>query len=68
MIKKGMAVPIVLIFATIMGVVSLYLLKTTKNINSQIETSNEQLQSYLIARAGVEHAMLKIKFLKVQTH
>lgn len=63
MIKKGMAVPIVLIFATIMGVVSLYLLKTTKNINSQIETSNEQLQSYLIARAGVEHAMLKIKFL-----
>ncbi len=63
MIKKGMAVPLVLIFATIMGVVSLYLLKTTKNVNTQIHTSYDQIQSYFIARAGIEHAMLKIKYL-----
>ena len=61
--KKAMAIEIVLIFATIMGIVGLFLLKTTRSNYTQLETSMCQLQSYFIARAGVEHAMLKIKLL-----
>lgn len=61
--RKGMAIPIVLIFATIMGIVSLFLFKSAKNYNRQNLTSFAQLQSYFVARAGVEHAMLKIKYL-----
>ena len=62
-IKKGMAIPLVLIFATIMGAVSIFLLRNTKQGNSQNLTSLDQLQSYFIARAGVEHAMVKVKYL-----
>lgn len=61
--KKAMAIEIVLIFAAIMGIVGLFLLKTTQNNNKQLETSMAQLQSYFIARAGVEHVMLKVKYL-----
>lgn len=61
--KKGMAIPLVLIFATIMGIVSLFLFKSAQSYNRQNLTSFNQLQSYFIARAGVEHAMLKIKYL-----
>ena len=61
--KKAMAIEIVLIFAAIMGIVGLFLLKTTQNNNKQLETSMAQLQSYFIARAGVEHTMLKVKYL-----
>jgi hypothetical protein len=61
--KKAMAIEIVLIFAGIMGFLGVALLKTTSNNNKQFETSLAQLQSYFIARAGVEHAMLKIKYL-----
>ena len=62
-IKKGMAIPLVLIFATIMGAVSIFLLRNTKHGNAQNITSMDQLQSYFIARAGVEHAMVKVKYL-----
>ncbi len=58
-----MALPIVLAFATIMAAVSVFLTNTTMNANKQIQTSLAQLQSYFIARAGVEHAMLKVKYL-----
>ncbi len=61
--KQGMAVPIVLIFATIMGFVAIFLLRNTRDSNAQTQTSMEQLQSYFIARAGVEHAMIKVKYL-----
>ena len=61
--KKGMAIPVVLIFATIMGIVSAFLIRGAREHNRQIQTSFTQLQSYFVARAGVEHAMLKIKYL-----
>ena len=61
--RHGMAVPIVLIFATIMGIVSVFLYRITKQSNRQNQTNVEQLQSYFIARAGAEHVMLKIKYL-----
>ena len=61
--RQGMAIPLVLIFATIMGVVSAYLYKIAKQSNQQNLTNVEQLQSYFIARAGAEHVMLKIKYL-----
>lgn len=61
--KQGMAIPIVLVFAAIMGIVSSFLIRGAKQHNRQNMTSYAQLQSYFIARAGVEHAMLKIKYL-----
>ncbi|MBQ2591999.1 MAG: hypothetical protein II567_01790 [Candidatus Riflebacteria bacterium] len=61
--KQGMAIPVVLVFAAIMGIVSSFLIRGAKQHNRQIQTSFTQLQSYFIARAGVEHAMLKIKYL-----
>ena len=67
-LKKGMAIPLVLIFATIMGVVSIYLLRNTRGGNAQNQTSIDQLQSYYIARAGVEHAMVKVKYLNLELY
>ena len=61
--RKAMAIPIVLIFATIMGIVSTFLIKNAQQHNKQNRTSFAQLQSYFVARAGVEHAMVKIKYL-----
>lgn len=61
--KKAMAIPIVLIFAAIMGIVSSFLIRSARQYNRQNLTSYTQLQSYFVARAGVEHAMLKIKYL-----
>lgn len=61
--KQGMAIPLVLIFATILGLISTFLLKSARNYNRSNLTSQAQLQSYFLARAGVEHAMLKIKYL-----
>ena len=61
--KQGMAIPLVLIFATIMGIVSTFLIKNAQQHNKQNQTSFAQLQSYFVARAGVEHAMIKIKYL-----
>ncbi len=61
--KNGMAIPIVLIFAAIMGIISSVLIRSAKQHSRQNLTSYTQLQSYFIARAGVEHAMLKIKYL-----
>ena len=61
--KRGMAIAVVLIFAAIMGIVSTFLIKNAQQHNRQNLTSYTQLQSYFVARAGVEHAMLKIKYL-----
>lgn len=61
--KKAMAIEIVLIFATIMGFMGMFIIKSSGSNNKQLELSTAQLQSYFVARAGVEHAMLKIKYL-----
>ena len=61
--KKGMAIPLVLIFATVLGLLATYIIKNTQQYNRSNVTSYAQLQAHFVARAGVEHAMLKIKFL-----
>ena len=67
-IKRGMAIPLVLIFATIMGIVSIFLFRNTRGGNAQNQTSMDQLQSYYLARAGVEHAMVKVKYLNLELY
>lgn len=61
--KKGMAVPIVLVFATILAMVGTFLFKNTRQYATQTRTNLSQLQAHFLARAGFQHAMLKIKFL-----
>lgn len=61
--RKGMAIPIVLILATVFGLTTMFIIKNSQHYNRANLTSFAQLQSHFIARAGVEHAMLKIKFL-----
>lgn len=61
--KSGMAIPLVLILATILGLVSTAIMKSQQQYNRSNQVSFAQLQSYFVARAGVEHAMLKVKYL-----
>ncbi len=61
--RTGMAIPLVLVFATALGIVATYLIKSTQQYNRSNVTSFAQLQAHFTARAGIEHAMLKIKFL-----
>lgn len=61
--KHGIAIPMVLIFATILGILSTFIMRSAQQYNKSNQTSYAQLQSYFVARAGVEHAMLKIKYL-----
>jgi hypothetical protein len=61
--NKGFAVPIVLIFATILAVVGTFIFKNTSQYAKQTRTNLSQLQAHFLARAGMQHAMLKIKFL-----
>jgi hypothetical protein len=61
--RYGMAIPLVLVFATALGIVATYLIKSTQQYNRSNMTSFAQLQAHFTARAGIEHAMLKIKFL-----
>lgn len=62
-IKSGFAVPIVLAFATALAIIGTFIYKNTRQYITQIQTSNSQLQAYFLARAGFQHAMLKIKLL-----
>ncbi len=59
----GMAIPMVLVFATALGILATYIIKNTQQYNRSNLTSFAQLQGHYIARAGIEHAMLKIKYL-----
>ncbi|MGM0600303.1 MAG: hypothetical protein ACQETH_10875 [Candidatus Rifleibacteriota bacterium] len=61
--KKGMAIPMVLVFATALGILATYIIKNTQQYNRSNQTSFAQLQAHFVARAGVQHAMLKVKFL-----
>ncbi len=61
--RQGMAIPLVLVFATVLGLLSTFIIKNTQHYNRSNQTSFGQLQAHFVARAGVEHAMLKIKFL-----
>lgn len=61
--KQGFAVPIVLVFATALAIVGTFIYKNTRHYNTQTRSSNSQLQAHFLARAGLQHAMLKIKLL-----
>lgn len=61
--RSGFAVPIVLVFATILAILGTFIYKNTRQYGSQTRSSNSQLQAHFLARAGLQHAMLKIKLL-----
>ena len=62
--RQGMAIPLVLLFATVLAVIGTVLIKTTRQTSRQNLTSHNQLQAHFVARAGMEHALLKIKYLQ----
>ena len=62
--RQGMAIPLVLLFATVLAVIGTVLIKTTRQTSRQNLSSYNQLQAHFIARAGMEHALLKIKYLQ----
>lgn len=53
----------VLIFATTLAIVGTFIFRNTRNYGEQSRTNLSQLQAHYMARAGIQHAMLKIKFL-----
>ncbi|NCB40056.1 MAG: hypothetical protein EOM80_14940, partial [Erysipelotrichia bacterium] len=61
--KRGFAVPVVLVFATTLAVIGTFIFRNTKQYGSQTRINLSQIQAHYMARAGLQHAMLKIKFL-----
>lgn len=61
--RKGFAVPIVLIFATVLAVIGTFVFKNTRQYGAQTRTNLSQLQAHFLAQAGLQHAMLKVKLL-----
>ena len=61
--KKGFAVPLVLIFASILGVLATFIIKQSRQYNKFNETNVAQLQAHFVTRAAFQHAMIKIKLL-----
>ncbi|HEY9069526.1 MAG TPA: hypothetical protein VIV61_04660 [Candidatus Ozemobacteraceae bacterium] len=60
---RGMAIPLVLLFATVLAIIGTTLIKATRQTSRQNLTSYNQLQAHFVARAGMEHALLKTKYL-----
>ncbi|MBI3037895.1 hypothetical protein HYY75_02430 [bacterium] len=61
--QRGMAIAIVLIFALSMSILGMFILRNTQqHYRENLKTAN-QLQAYFVAKAGLEHALLKIKYL-----
>lgn len=61
--SRGFAVPLVLVFATIMGLLATFVIRSNSHNFRQNLTSYNQLQAAFVARAGLEHALLKVKYL-----
>lgn len=61
--RHGMAVPIVLIFAAVLSLLATFILRSNTQNFRQNQTSYNQLQATFAARAGMEHALLKVKHL-----
>ena len=66
--RRGFAVPIVLILALVFAITGSFILLNTKQHNRQNLTAIEQLQAHFLARAGLEMAMVKIKYLHRQLY
>lgn len=61
--RRGIAVPLVLVFAAILLITGIFILRNTQQHAAQNRTSLAQLQGHFLARAGLEHALLKVKYL-----
>lgn len=61
--RRAFAVPIVLVFATTLAILGTFIYKNTRQYNTQTRSTLSQLQAHFLARAGLQHAMLKIKLL-----
>lgn len=64
MTRKGIAIPLVLLFSTVLGVLATVIIKSSQQYGRQHQTSSTQLQAHFVARAGLQHALLKTKLLQ----
>ena len=61
---RGMAIPLVLALALAMAIFGIFIQKTNKETYRQNITGLAALQAHFVARAGMEHALVKIKYLE----
>ncbi|MBF0405857.1 MAG: hypothetical protein HQM10_00770 [Candidatus Riflebacteria bacterium] len=66
--QKGMAMIIVLFFAFILGIALAMLVRTNSMVISQNKASLRQLQAYYLACSGINHALMKIRLLPLETY
>ena len=59
-----MAVPLVLIFALVLSIIGVFVLKSNSQNYQQNRISMNLLRTRYLARAGMEHSLLKVKFLQ----
>ncbi|HNV69054.1 MAG TPA: hypothetical protein PKO06_05105 [Candidatus Ozemobacteraceae bacterium] len=62
--RRGMAIPIVLGLALAMAILGAFVINTNKETYRQNITGLAALQAHFVARAGMEHAMVKVKYLE----
>lgn len=62
--NSAMAIPIVLFLALALGITATAILRSSRDHGQMHMTSSIQLQAHFIARAGLQHAMLKTKLLQ----
>ena len=62
--RHGIAVPVVLALILSLASIGIFIFRWTQQQNRQNITSFHELQAHFLARAGMEHALLKIKFLQ----
>jgi hypothetical protein len=62
--RRGIAVPVVLALIMSLASIGIFIFRWMQQQNRQNITSFHELQAHFIARAGMEHALLKVKFLQ----
>lgn len=62
--RHGMAIPMVLALAVAMAILGAFIMQTNKETYRQNITGLAALQAHFVARAGMEHAMVKVKYLE----
>lgn len=61
--RKGIAIPLVLLFVLMVSVYIMSLLHTRSGVRTQALTSLNQRQAYYMAMGGIQQALLKIRLL-----
>ena len=61
--RKGFAIPLVLIFASVLGILATFIIKRSRHYNRFNTVNLAQLQAHFVTRAAFQHAMLKVKLL-----